>query len=971
MQEVEGFELVWSRYIPEIQSQASLFRYQKNNAQVLSLENSDENKVFGITFRTPPKDSTGVAHILEHSVLCGSRKYPVKEPFIELLKGSLQTFLNALTFPDKTCYPVASQNLQDFYNLVDVYLDSVFFPRLEPEIFAQEGWHFAVQEEDSQQLSLQGVVYNEMKGAYSSPDGLLNEYSQQSLFPDSPYGLDSGGDPEQIPNLSYQDFLEFHRKYYHPANARIFFYGDDPPEKRLQMLIPYLEQFPAQEVDSFVPLQPRLQQPKALEKVYAADQDSQSKSMLTLNWLLDVGSNVQLNLAWQILDYILLGMPASPLRKALLDSGLGEDLAGPGLESDLRQMFISVGMKGVREDNLPQVEKLILDTLQELAEQGFDPETVRAAVNSVEFALRENNTGSMPRGLIVMLRSLATWLYDGDPTLLLKFEEPLEQLKQDLQAGERVFENLVQKFLLENSHYSKVILRPDPELSTRMQQKEQELLKEKQLRLSPKELQEIAAWSKQVRQKQEAPDRPEDLAKIPRLGRQDLPREEKWIPVQILQREPAPLLFHDLPTNNIFYLDLGLDLGQLEQKYLGYVPLWGRALLEMDTQLRDYVRLSQLIQAETGGIHTESFTSCLYNSSGIAAWMFFRGKSLPEQASSLLSILEEILTRPDFSDQDRFRQLVLEERSKMEQRLVPGGHQMVNSRLRAKYNLADWAQEHMDGLSYLLFLRYLEQELENNWDGVRSSLEAVHQTMVNSRSMVFNLTLDADNWSKLQPEVEGFMNRLPSFQPSPATWRVDCELESEGLGIPAQVNYVGKSLDLYGQGYSFHGSSLVANRYLRASWLWDKIRVQGGAYGAFSMLDRLSGILTLVSYRDPHILQTLQAFDSCAEFLAGSDFTQEEIDKAVVGAIGELDRYRLPDAKGMISLLRYLIGESREERQKLREEILATERQHFQDLGRSLQPLRDSGLIAVLGDKNKLEQAKEKGLSLEHIWQVL
>ncbi|MFW6388648.1 MAG: insulinase family protein, partial [Desulfohalobiaceae bacterium] len=966
---VEGFELVWSRYIPEIQSQAKLFRYQKNQAQVLSLENSDENKVFGITFRTPPKDSTGVAHILEHSVLCGSRKYPVKEPFIELLKGSLQTFLNALTFPDKTCYPVASQNLQDFYNLVDVYLDSVFFPKLEPEIFAQEGWHFAV-EEDSQ-LSLQGVVYNEMKGAYSSPDGLLNEYSQQSLFPDSPYGLDSGGDPEQIPSLSYEEFLEFHAKYYHPGNARIFFYGDDPPEKRLQTLIPYLEQFPAQEIESFVPLQPRLQQPRFLERVYAADQDSQAKSMLTLNWLLDVGSNVQLNLAWQVLDYILLGMPASPLRKVLLDSGLGEDLAGQGLESDLRQMFLSVGMKGVNEENLPRVERLILETLQELTEQGFDPETVRAALNSVEFALRENNTGAMPRGLIVMIRSLATWLYDGDPTLLLRFEEPLEQLKQDLQAGERVFENLVQEYLLENSHYSRVILRPDPELTARLQQKEQELLKAKQLKLSPKELQELADWSREVKQKQETPDKPEDLAKIPRLGREDMPREEKEIPREIVQQDPAPVLFHDLPTNNIFYLDLGLDLGQLEQKYLGYVPLWGRAILEMDTQLNDYVRLSQLIQAETGGIHTESFTSCQYNSSKIAAWLFFRGKSLPDQVSSLLSLLEEVLTRPDFSDQGRFRQLVLEERSRMEQRLVPSGHQMVNSRLRAKYNLADWAQEHMDGLSYLLFLRYLEKELENNWEGVRSSLESMHQILVNSRSMVFNVTLDAENWSKLQPEVEEFVGRLPSFQPSQATWRVDCQLESEGLAIPAQVNYVGKSLDLFSQGYSFHGSSLVANRYLRASWLWDKIRVQGGAYGAFSMLDRLSGILTLVSYRDPHILQTLQAFDSCAEFLSSSELTQEEIDKAVVGAIGELDRYRLPDAKGMISLLRYLIGEGREDRKRLRQEVLATNREHFQELGRWLQALRNSGMIAVLGDKAKLEQAQEKGLHLEHVWQVL
>ncbi len=970
MQEVAGFELVWSKYIPEIQSQARMFRFKKNNAQVLSLENSDENKVFGITFRTPPKDSTGVAHILEHSVLCGSRKYPVKEPFIELLKGSLQTFLNALTFPDKTCYPVASQNLQDFYNLVDVYLDSVFFPRLDPEIFAQEGWHFALQDEDSA-LSLQGVVYNEMKGAYSSPDSLLHEYSQQSLFPDSPYGLDSGGNPEQIPNLSYEDLLQFHRDYYHPANAKIFFYGDDPPEKRLQMLAPYLEQFEYREVDSFVPLQPRFQQSRMLEEVYAADHDSQAKAMITLNWLLDVGSNVQLNLSWQVLDYLLLGMPASPLRKALLESGLGEDLAGAGLESDLRQMFISVGLKGVEEHNLPQVEKLILSTLQELVDYGFDPESVRAAMNSVEFVLRENNTGSMPRGLIVMLRSLATWLYDADPTLLLSFEEPLDQLKRHLEAGEKVFENLVQKYLLENSHYSKVILRPDPELSARMQQKEQEFLKEKQLKLSRQQMQELAAWSREVREKQETPDSSEELAKIPRLSKADLPEQEKDIPREIVQETPSVLLFHDLPTNDIFYFDLGLDLGQLHQKYLGYVPLWGRALLEMDTQLRDYVRLSQKVQAETGGIDTESFTSCLQSRPGAACWLLFRGKSLPDQAPNLLDLLHEILVKPDFSDQQRFRQLVLEEKAKMEQRLVPGGHQMVNSRMRAKYNLADWAHEHMSGISYLLFLRYLQQEVENNWPGVQSTLEEMHRILVNSRSMVFNVTLDAQNWSKLESRVLDFMHNLPQAEPVKATWLTDCALDTEGLSIPAQVNYVGKSLDLYQHGYHFQGTSLVVNKYLRASWLWDKIRVQGGAYGAFSILDRLSGVLTMVSYRDPNIWQTLQAFDSCADFLTNTDFSQEEIDKAVIGAIGELDRYRLPDAKGLISLLRFLIGETLEHRQQLRQDILATSREDFRDFGKWLGLLQEKGLTTVMGDKNSLEQAQEQGLQLEYVWQVL
>ncbi len=405
---IEGFERLRTQDIRELRTQAQLFRHVQTGAELLSLVNDDDNKVFGITFRTPPKDSTGVAHILEHSVLCGSRKYPVKEPFVELLKGSLKTFLNAFTYPDKTCYPVASQNAQDFYNLIDVYLDAVFYPRISPFIFQQEGWHLELDDPEGA-LIYKGVVFNEMKGAYSSPDNVLTEYSQQSLFPDSTYGLDSGGNPKHIIELTFEQFKAFHQKYYHPSNARLYFYGNDDPQRRLRLANEYLKDFERLPVDSTIVLQPPLDRPRRITRSYAsADTESGEgqavrRGMLTVNWLLTETTDPELTFALHALQYILLGMPGSPLRKALIDSGLGDDIAGVGLESELRQIYFSTGLKGIHPEDADRIEELILKTLEDLATQGIDPQTTEAAMNTIEFRLRENNTGSFPRGLNLML----------------------------------------------------------------------------------------------------------------------------------------------------------------------------------------------------------------------------------------------------------------------------------------------------------------------------------------------------------------------------------------------------------------------------------------------------------------------------------------------------------------------------------------------------------------------------------------
>ncbi|TEU10373.1 MAG: peptidase M16, partial [Anaerolineales bacterium] len=664
MTNFHSLELLREQNIAELNTKAQLFRHVTTGAELLSLENDDENKVFGITFRTPPPDSTGVAHILEHSVLCGSRKYPVKEPYVELLKGSLKTFLNAFTYPDKTCYPIASQNLQDFYNLINVYLDAVFYPRITPHIFQQEGWHYELENPDDP-IIFKGVVFNEMKGAYSSPDRVLAEYSQYSLFPDTTYGLESGGHPRHIPDLTYEQFKAFHQTYYHPSNARIFFYGDDHSDERLRSVNDYLKNFEPLAVDSAVHLQPRFDQPKRLTRSYAVSQDADihKKGMVTVNWLLSETTDPETNLALHVLEHILIGTPASPLRKALIDSGLGEDLAGVGLEDELRQMFFSTGLKGIDAKDADRIEALALQTLTTLTQEGIDPHTLEAALNTIEFRLRENNTGNFPRGLLLMLRSLTTWLYDGDPLALPAFEAPLAAIKTHLATDETYFEDMVCQYLLQNPHRTTLILQPDPDLSGREEAAEKERLAQARAIMSRADLRAVIANTRQLKKMQETPDPPEALATIPRLRLSDLDKKNKIIPLELLERNGTQILYHDLFSNGIAYLDVGFNLHTLPQEYLPYVPLFGRALLEIGTEQEDFVTLSQRIGRKTGGIRPESFTSVIRETKEGVVWLFLRSKAIPAQADDLLAILRDVLLTVRLDNQERFRQMVLEEKA--------------------------------------------------------------------------------------------------------------------------------------------------------------------------------------------------------------------------------------------------------------------------------------------------------------------
>lgn len=956
MKTIHGFERITEKHIPELETKAELYRHVKTGAELLSLVNNDENKVFGIIFRTPPTDSTGVAHILEHSVLCGSRKYPLKEPFVELMKGSLQTFLNAFTYPDKTCYPVASQNLQDFYNLIDVYLDAVLYPRLTPFTLQQEGHHLELEELDNP-LIYKGVVYNEMKGAYSSPDRVLAEYSQQSLFPNHTYGYDSGGEPKHIPSLTFEQFTSFHQQYYHPSNARIFFHGDDDPEQRLRLVNDYLKEFERQEIDSAIPVQPPFKGPKRIIRSFGAgsDDSGELKGMLTTNWLLTETADAETNLALRILNYILLGMPASPLRKALIDSGFGEDLAGAGLEDELRQMYFSTGLRGIAIEDGDRVENLILQTLNGLAKEGIDPLTVEAALNTVEFRLRENNSRNYPQGLVLMLRALTTWLYDFDPLALLAFEAPLSKVKAQLAADSSFFEGMIERFFLNNLHRTTLILQPDPTLLEKEEAEERERLATARSAMSKEKLQAVIDQTNELKRVQQAPDPPEALAAIPILKLSDLEKRNKTIPLTSIEQRNTKVLFHDLATSSIVYLDVGFDLHAMEQHYLPFVPLFGRALLEMGTDKEDFVALTQRIGRKTGGIHPQSFTSAVGGEERGASWLFLRGKSMLSQSSDLMAILRDVLLTVELDNQERFRQMVMEAKARYEQRLVPEGHQVVNLRLRAHFNEADWVAEQMKGVSYLFFLRDLIRKVDEDWPGVLANLEHMRQTLVSRQNIIINVTCDQKDWSAFNPHLDGFLKQLPADDVQEFKWSPDKPAGFEGMIIPAQVNYVGKGANLYELGYRLHGSAHVISRYLRTAWLWERVRVQGGAYGAFCLFNHLSGTLTFVSYRDPNLIKTIETFDETVKFLRSTDITDDELTKCIIGTIGEIDRHLLPDAKGYTSMVRYLTKDTDEKRQLWRENVLNTSVTDFRDFADVLDGVKRSGLVKVVGAASALE----------------
>lgn len=1045
-----SFELLRTEYVAEYDLTCAMYKHTRSGAEVLSVLSDDGNKVFGANFRTPPKSDNGIAHIMEHSVLCGSRKFTSKEPFVELLKGSLQTFLNAFTYPDRTCYPVASQNTKDFYSLVHVYMDAVFHPRAvrDEMVLKQEGWHYEVEKLPAGgggdaaaaaaaaasssttafgPLTYKGVVFNEMKGVYSSPDALLARAALREIFPNNAYSVDSGGDPLTIPELSFEEFKAFHREYYHPSNARIFFAGNDDPAERLVLLDEYLSEFtlPATgPIDTAVRVQPIAgSTPWRSTDVYpvsAGEEDAgdvggdavaaaqksgaalneKGRHMVTLNWVLhEAELSSKERLALNILDHILVGTTTAPLYQALLSSGLGTAVVGGGLSDELLQASFAIGMKGVKGEDVDGVEALVLSTLRDVAKDGVHADALAASMNSIEFVLREFNTGSFPRGLSVMLTALQEWNYGRDPIEALRFEDTLAELKKDLAEGRPVFEEMVKSMLLENGHRVTLTMKPDEGLEARLLAEEEAMLDTARAALDEEGLNAVAMEMETLQAAQLAEDSPEDLATIPALSIADLSRGIVSVGTEARTGFGGiEVLEHEETTSGILYADVALDAAAISSRLLPVLPLFARAIFNVGTSNLSDAELQRRVGTHTGGMGGGLFSSMraapesgVSNPSELDYKMLLRGKTTMEGMPQFWDLARDVLTDARLDHPERIVEMLKASNASMESAMISSGNSLAASRLAAGGSLAGYVAERTGGVSYGDSLQEQLVRATNDWPSLLSDLEEVRAALLDSLrrgDAQINLTADRATLDAAAPWADAFVAETLAAAPSapaPATattanktgvaawnesWSKDFataatqQPRSEGFAVTTQVNYVTLGGQLFAPGERVSGATSVVQRWLSRGFLWDNVRVVGGAYGGSCTFSPYSGRILFSSYRDPNLEGTIDTYFGAAEQLAGlsqGGLSEEALTQAIVGAVGDLDTPMTAEQRGGAAFRWRTAGETDESRQQWRDEVLSTTAKDFEEFGERLRSVFDANQVgvAVFGSSDSLQRARD------------
>ncbi|MBF7095786.1 insulinase family protein [Alkalibacter mobilis] len=955
-----GFKLVDSKYIKENDSTGLLFEHEKTGARLYYLVNDDDNKVFSITFRTPPDDSTGLPHILEHSVLCGSRKYPVKEPFVELIKGSLNTFLNAMTFPDKTMYPVASTNSKDFMNLMDVYLDAVFFPRIydHKEIFLQEGWHYHLEDKDDD-ITYNGVVYNEMKGAFSNPEDVLGRKIQETVFPDTPYGNESGGDPAEIPNLRYEDFLDFHKKYYHPSNSYIYLYGDGEVLEHLKYIDEeYLSNFEKMEIDSSIPVQKAFDEP--METIYTypigESEDESSKTFLSMNYVTHRCTDGELHLALDILTHILTDAQSSPVNKALLEAEIGQDVEGHYDGSILQPVF-SVIVKNSDEDKIKKFKTILDKTLRDLVENGLDKDMVEGAINYTEFKLRESDHGSYPKGLIYGIEIMESWLHDEDPAIHLQYQNYIDNIKA--KSSEGYFEQLIEKYMLNNNHVSLVVLKPEKGLASANDRETREFLASYKKSLTDEEVEMLVEKTLWLIDVQNSPDREEDIKKIPVLPVSEIKKEYEPIPIEISSYKNSEIIYHDINTNGINYINLYFDVDHIEKEDLGYLSLLSLYLGEAGTEKYDYVKLNNAIEIHTGGVDfdVEIFADTLKNDV-FSPKFSVKSRVLEEKTDELFNIIEEIIFKSRFDEKQRLKEVLQSQKSKVEMDFMTVGHKIVSGRVMSYLSDTSKYVEAIAGLDYYRFLCDLNERFDSDWEEIFEKLSQISNRIFDSNGLHVSITASNEGFDKTMGRIKTMYEKLSDDLKEKADLTFEKGALNEGIATPGKVLYVGKAYNTKLLGFDYKASMQVAKTILSTDYLWNKVRVQGGAYGAFFSAGR-SGAIFMGSYRDPNLTPTLETFDKAHEYLNGLEISRTELDKYIIGTISGLDTPMTPSMKGLVSTGNYFRNVDDDMLQKERTEILDCDLTALKDAAMQIKAAMEQNYICVLGDENKIRKEEK------------
>lgn len=959
--EIKAYELLKKEEIGDVHSTGYLFRHIKSGARISVLSNDDENKVFSIAFRTTPEDSTGVAHILEHSVLCGSKKFPSKDPFVELVKGSLNTFLNAMTYPDKTMYPVASCNDADFKNLMHVYMDAVFYPNIyqKEEIFRQEGWNYHLESAEDE-LTYNGVVYNEMKGAFSSPEDVLEREILNSLYPDTVYGNESGGDPECIPDLKYSEFLSFHSKYYHPSNSYIYLYGNMDIEERLEWLDrEYLSKFDAMEIDSEIGLQAAFEEPKEIRKKYSiSNSDSvEDNTYLSFNASIGTSLDVQLANAFAVIEYALLSAPGAPLKQALLDAKIGKDIMG-SYDSGTYQPVFSVIAKNSNPEKKEEFLNIIRQVLTETVQNGVDEKALRAGINYMEFRFREADYGSFPKGLMYGIDMMDSWLYDEEkPFEYLHQLAVFDFLKSQVETG--YFENLIRDYLLENPHATVVIVEPEKGLTAKMEEAVREKLAVYKASLSPEEIQELIEKTKKLAHFQETPATQEELEAIPMLSIGDIGRKAQPLYNTEHEIDGTRMLHHEICTNGIAYLSLMFDTKYVKKELLPYLGILKGVLGMIDTEHYSYGELFHEINMRTGGIYTAIDVCPNKKEPGAYRTAFtLRAKSLYGELEFVGKMAEEILFSSKLEDEKRLYEIVAQLKSRLEMHLNSAGHSTAALRSMAYFSNVAAFNEAVGGVAFYKLVADIEEHFEEKKEELTAILKELVSCIFRRDTLIADCTAEKEGFEKAAELVRGLKEKLPEGGLPVQEQIRALGQKNEGFMTSAKIQYGARSGNFLAAGYSYTGAMRILKVILNYGYLWENIRVKGGAYGCMSGFG-VMGDTYFVSYRDPHLKQTNQVFEGIADYVKNFTVSQRDMTKYIIGAISEMDTPLTPMAKGMRSLNAYMSGITEEDFQRERDQVLGADQEAIRALAEPVAAVLSQGNICVIGNEEKLASEKE------------
>lgn len=953
------YEILDEHRVEDVQSDGFILRHKKSGARIAILSNNDDNKVFYIGFRTPPEDETGVPHIIEHTTLCGSKKFPVKDPFIELAKGSLNTFLNAMTYPDKTVYPVASCNDQDFKNLMDVYLDAVFNPNITKyeEIFKQEGWHYELTGKDDE-LKINGVVYNEMKGAYSSPDEVLSSQIYRSLFPDNTYSKDSGGNPEYIPKLTYEAYLDFYHKYYHPSNSYIYLYGDMDVVERLEWLDKeYLSLYDYKKVNSEINKQPAFDEIKNVEAQYSItmDDSQENKTYLSYNRVVGDTLDEMLYQAFDVLDYALVSSPGAPVKQALIDAGIGDDVYG-SYDAGILQPVFSFVAKNANASQADEFESIIENTLKEVVKTGINKEALLAGINSSEFKFREADFGQFPKGLLFGLNCLDSWLFDDmKPFIHLECLGTFAKLRKAVDTD--YFEKLIQEYLLDNTHGSSVTVKPKRGLGNEREEALAKELSDYKASLSDEEIKKLIEDTEHLKKYQEEPSSDEDLRKLPMLTRADM--KKNAMPFSNIEDEllDVKVVRHDIESNGIDYISFLFDAGDFAQSELGYLGFFTNALGLVSTEKYSYTDLANATNIYTGGISTGTASHPDIKDRNNFVFKFeVKLKVLEKNLDKALELMEQMLLSSDFTDTKRLGELVAQIKARLQANLSSSGHLVAAMRSMSSFSRYALYQDELKGIAFYRSICRIEKELSESPKSVSDKLAAIAKKLFARNRMLISFTGNNEAYGNAKPSLEKVMTGFNKMSAVGNQAEVHFNTAKEAFIDASQIQYVAKTGDFICEGYEYTGALRLLRIILSYDYLWINVRVKGGAYGCMNTFLR-SGESYFVSYRDPNLSDTLDVYDRIPEYIKSFSPDERDMTKYIIGTFSALDTPMNPEAKGSRSLSAYLEGITYEQIQKERNEILNAQPEDIRRLADLVKAVLKKDSICVIGNENMIKES--------------